>query len=303
MTCSRFSDDAVGDAPVREGVDSSPAEPLFTNGPVRRCRSFSLASPHAGVGKSVLSWNLAMALARQGHSVCLLDASSDLSPLPFRVGLSSAGHLAQVLTGRNTRPELVAHGPAGLRVIRGAAALLHLTHCPAGRQESVAEQFLSLEDQCDFLILDTGPALAARVPTLAVATDAVCLVATPEHGIVADTIHAIRTLRAKRPGLLPRLILNEVDSPEQARQILARVQESAQFDLDCRVRGIGYIPYDQAVSQAVTRQRTLFSDSSHSPAAQAMDQIACRLAATLSPLSPSPSSLSFCVPAVMSSVA
>jgi len=302
MTVSQLFGHAVGDDPASRGRHPLPAEPLFTNGPVRRCRSLCLASPHAGVGKSVLSWNLAMALARQGHSVCLLDASSDLSPPLFRVGTATPGHLAEVVTGRRSLHEIVTHGPAGLRVIRGAGALLHLPRCSPAEQESVAGQFLALEEQCDFLILDGGPALSSRVPTLALAADALCLVATPGHGIVADTVHAIRHLRDIQPRLSARLIVNEVDSPEQARGILARVQESAQADLDCRVRGVGYIPFDQAVVRAVARQCSLFHEFPHSSAAQAIDQIACRLAATLSPLPSSPSSLAFCFPSVMSSV-
>ena len=261
----------------------------------RRCRSISLISGQTGAGTSCVARHLSLALCRQGHSVCLLEdvCSPGVSPgTPDR-----PGQLAEVLAGHRTLAEITHRGPGGLRSIAGALSLAHLADCSARRRAEISEQLRALEAQCDFLVIDAGSGTAQDTASsrwrLARLADAVCLVATPEPGVVPETLALLQRLPCAAGANTPRLIINQADSPEQAHGILARIQQGARDQGGAVVTGVGYIPFDHAASRADLPPAALGTKPSRAGAAQAIDQIAHRLAATVQAVTHRPSSLCF----------
>ncbi|MFN9370265.1 MAG: hypothetical protein ACK6D3_00060 [Planctomycetaceae bacterium] len=295
MISDLLSRDTLGEFSTHRRAGSR-QEPVSNPGlPLRRCRSVALASGQTGAGTSFLARHLSLAMCHQGHAVCLMEEGT-------RDGISRwtgspAGQLADVLAGHRTLSEIIQHGPGGLRSIAGAQDLVHVADCSRHRRADFLEQLLDLEAQCDFLVIDAGSDSAgdsaASRWTLAQQADALCLVASPEPQVVPETLALLRRLPgAPRPHTL-RLIINQADSPEQAHGILARIQQGARCDGETRVTGVGYIPFDQAASQAVLSPAPPGTTSSRSRAARAIDQIAHRLASTVQADPLSPSSLSF----------
>lgn len=252
-----------------------------------RARTVALTSGKGGVGKSVLSLNLAIALRKMGHSVCLLDACLGLGSLDLLCDRQSYWNLSHVVSGARTVADIVIDGPAGISLVPGASGLLDLADCSTTAQRAILDQLADLEQSHDYLVIDTGPGIHEQVRRFALAAELVCVVATPEPTAVADAYASVRALTANSSHLEPRLIVNEVDSPEQAHEILSRVQRTARSFLNVSVAGVGYVPYDQAVPRAVARRSPVLVDSPRTPASRAIEQIAHKLAETLSPRSES----------------
>jgi MinD-like ATPase involved in chromosome partitioning or flagellar assembly len=253
----------------------------------------SLVSGQFGAGTSFLARQLSLALCRQGHSVCLFENA----PGAMSIGSENQpGHLADVLAGHRTLAEIIQHGPRGLRSIAGAGDLPKLAGCSHRRQVAVVEQIMALEAQCDFLVIDAGSGAAAATGwsgwPLARLADAICLVAIPEPRVVPETLELLRHITVEDSQKAPRLIVNQADSPEQAHGILARIQQGTWAEGRTPVKGVGYIPFDQAVSQAVFAPGSSGTMSSGSVAAQAIDQIALRLTSTIAAVNHLPSFLS-----------
>ncbi|MFN9196489.1 MAG: MinD/ParA family protein [Planctomycetaceae bacterium] len=290
-----LSRDTVGEFSTlwRAGSRQEPAP--VPGPPPRRCRSVALASGQTGAGTSFLARHLSLALSRQGHAVCLLEEGTR-DGISLWTG-SPAGQLADVLAGHRTLSEILQRGPGGLRSIAGAQSLAHVAECSRHRRADFIEQLLDLEAQCDVLVIDAGSVAAGDGVgsrwRLAQRTDALCLVATPEPQVVPETLALLRGLPGDTGPHTLRLIINQADSPEQAHGILARIQQGARNHGGALVTGVGYIPFDQAASQAVLSPASPGTTSSRARAARAIDQIAHRLASTVQADSHSPSSLSF----------
>jgi len=307
MISDLLSRDPLGEfsTPWRAGSRQEPVS--GPNVDVRRCRSVALASGQSGAGTSFLARHLSLALCQQGHAVCLVEEGTRDGRSVWTG--SPVGQLADVLAGHRMLSEIIQRGPGGLRSIAGAQSLVHVADCSRHRRADFLAQLLDLEAQCDFLVIDAGSGSAGDSSgpcwTLAQQADALCLVASPEPQVVPETLALLRRLPSDtRPHSL-RLIINQADSPEQAHGILARIQQGARSAGETRVTGVGYIPFDQAASQAVLSPAPSGTTSSRARAARAIDQIAHRLASTVQADNLSPSSLSFLslhVPAVAPSV-
>src|SRR5690606_28127181 len=83
--------------------------------PPRTALTVAVTSGKGGVGKSNIALNLAVALAKANHSVCLLDANLGLGNLDLLCGLNGYWNLSHVLSGARTLQEVVLQGPCGIQ--------------------------------------------------------------------------------------------------------------------------------------------------------------------------------------------
>ena len=180
---------SLSKAAVEQG---RPKAPVATDRPEHVRRVIAVASGKGGVGKSTVATNLAVALARQGLRVGLLDADVYGPSAPLMMGLSGApSH-----DGERLLP-LEAHGvltmSTGLlvgadqaMVWRGPMASQALTQMLTQTRWGTADVPL------DVLIVDLPPGTGDVQLTLVQKTpiDGVVVVSTPQEAALADARRA-----------------------------------------------------------------------------------------------------------------
>jgi flagellar biosynthesis protein FlhG len=249
-------------------------------------RSVDARWPHAvvvtsgkgGVGTSVISLNLAVALAQGGSVVGLLDAAPGVGQIDLLGGCGGFWSLQHVLSGSRTVRQICVEGPAGVIVIPGASALIDLQRSPAWPQ--VAGQLGEVERSLDFLVVDAGSSSAPAGIPIPPTAQHVLLVTTPEPTAVAATYAVIkqtfRGLSESAAGL--QILVNRAASPEQANDTLFRLQKTARLFLNWQPASAGWLPDDDAVRFAVAvRQPFLIADPDAS-VSDALRELACRVA-------------------------
>jgi flagellar biosynthesis protein FlhG len=247
-----------------------------------RARSIAVTSGKGGVGKSSLALNLAIALAQLENRTALLDANLGLGNLDLMCGLNGYWNLSHVVTGARNLREIVLDGPAGVQVIAGASGLAEMADWPETAQADVVGQLAEFEQTQDFLVIDTAAGIHRSVRQFLEACDLVLVVATPEPTAIADAYATIKSLSGQsRSGTAVstlEVLINQVDSAEQAGLIGERIRETARTFLQVDVSFAGCIPRDPQVAAAVSRRQPFFIDKPDCPASQAVAQLAGRLA-------------------------
>lgn len=251
---------------------------LSTNsgGSSRACRTLAITSGKGGVGKSVIAVNLAVALARLGLRICLLDGNLGVGNVDLLCGLNGYWNLSHVVTGARQIADICLEGPAGVRVVPGASGIVEIADCPPATQAQLLEQFQLLEAEHDILLIDTGSGIHRLVRQFALAADQVLIVTTPEPTSIADAYATIKAVNSPQGPELSVVVNQSTEA--QAERILERIHATARTFLRTGLSLGSGIPHDPAVPQSVQARRPFVELSPNSPASRAVSRLAEKLA-------------------------
>jgi len=128
-------------------------------------RILPIASGKGGVGKSLVSANLSIALAQAGKRVVLVDLDLGSSNLHLILGFNAPKHgLGTYLSGAKIKFEDIIHDTdyPNLRFIPGDAEIPGLANITYRQKTQLAKRLISIED-ADYLILDLGAGTGANI--------------------------------------------------------------------------------------------------------------------------------------------
>jgi len=127
-------------------------------------RILPVASGKGGVGKSLVSANLSIALAQAGKRVVLADLDLGASNLHLILGFDARKQgLGAYLSGAKVRFEDLCHETdyPNLRFIPGDSEIPGLANITARQKAQLAKHLLAIED-ADYLVLDLGAGTSAN---------------------------------------------------------------------------------------------------------------------------------------------
>lgn len=239
-----------------------------------RSRVLAISSGKGGVGKSNLSVNLAVVFTQRGHRTYLLDADLGLGNVEILLGLSPGYDLSHVILGQRTLREIVVSGPQGLQIVPGGSGWRELAQLSSARLQRLLEDLYSLDENADFILIDTGAGIGDNVIQFALVAHEVVLVTTPEPTALADAYGLSKVVMAENPQARLRLVVNLVAGESEALAIHRRLNQVMQRFLKREIEMLGWIPRDGAVTAAVSRQEPFVLAYPRSPATRAVHRIA-----------------------------
>ncbi|MDH3353809.1 MAG: AAA family ATPase, partial [Chromatiales bacterium] len=86
-------------------------------------RVITVASGKGGVGKTNVSINLAVALAKLGRKPIIMDADLGLANVDVALGLQPKLNLSHVINGEATLEEIIVDAPGGVKVIPASSGV------------------------------------------------------------------------------------------------------------------------------------------------------------------------------------
>jgi flagellar biosynthesis protein FlhG len=240
----------------------------------RRTRVIAVSSGKGGVGKTNVAANLAVALARSGQRVLVLDADIGLGNLDVLLGLVPRYTIEDVLSGARTLDEIAVEGPSGICVLPASSGVPHLTALTDSQQLIIQEQLEQLAAGMDVLLIDTGAGISPNVTFFASSAHETVIVATPEPTSLTDAYALIKVLTRQYRERRFKVLVNQAKGPRDATEVFCKLDRAVDRFLHVAVEYVGYIPHDDYVPLAVIRQKAVVDVFPNSQAAQAFVKLA-----------------------------
>lgn len=243
----------------------------------RHARVIAVTSGKGGVGKTNVAVNLAIATARLGQRVILVDLDLGLANADILLDLNPRFNLSQVLAGRKTIEEVMLAAPGGVRVVPGASGVERLANLSDAEREALLGTFEVLHRDADYIFFDTGAGISRNTTSFLAAADEVIVVTVPEPTAVVDAYAVLKMLGREPDHGNLYILLNQVSGREEAERFASGIAVTANKLLNLYVEKLGYLVADPRVGQAVRQRRPFVLAYPGCPASVCLGSIAERL--------------------------
>ncbi len=247
-----------------------------SDSPAKKIRTIAITSGKGGVGKTSVAVGLAIALARRGSSVTVLDGDLGLANINVILGIIPKFNLYHVIKGKKKLKDILIEVPEGIKIIAGASGFHQLANLDNRQREEFISALGELESD-DFLVVDTGAGVSQNVISFVVAADEVIVVTTPEPTAITDAYGIIKSIASQTPDKNIKLIVNRVQSVSEGRRVAQRVINIAGQFLNIKVEDLGFVFDDSMVPKSIRNQKPFIVTYPKSKASGCIMSIADRL--------------------------
>lgn len=238
----------------------------------------TVTSGKGGVGKTSLSVNLAIQLARMGKRVVIFDADFGLANIEIMLGLRPQYTLADLMYHGKEIGDIIMRGPENIGFISGGSGIRELSNVSRDQVFSLIQKLDDLDRQADVILIDTGAGISDTVLEFVAASEEVLLVATPEPTSVTDAYALMKVLDRRtafrQDRSVVRLVANQVREEWEATELFEKLGAVARKFLDMEVEYLGAVPYDKYMQRAVMRQDPVCISHPEARAARAVKRMA-----------------------------
>ncbi|WP_022661885.1 MinD/ParA family protein [Paucidesulfovibrio longus] len=239
---------------------------------------FSVTSGKGGVGKTNISVNLACALTSMGKKVVLLDADLGLANVDVILGLTPQYNLFHLFHEGASLDKILMETPYGFRILPAASGVSEMVSLSTGQKLELLEAMDVLEDDIDYLIVDTGAGINDNVLYFNIAAQDRLLVLTPEPTSLTDAYALIKVLKIHHGVERFRVLINMVRDEKAAKEVYLKLSNACDHFLSgVSLDLVGFVPMDKTVRQAVIGQRPFVATTPGAPASLAVRQAAERI--------------------------
>jgi len=221
-----------------------------------KTRIITITSGKGGVGKTNVSVNMALAYARMGKRVVVMDADLGLANVNIMLNMVPKYTLYDMIRKRKNMREIMVETDYGISIVAGASGFAKIANLTDEERQNFIEE-LSTLSFADIIIIDTSAGVSSNVlDFIAAAVDAI-IITTPEPTAITDAYGIIKIIATEYDNLDMelKLVVNRVKGAVEAKKVADRMTHIAGQFLNLKVDYLGFIYDDPVVSQAVLRQK------------------------------------------------
>ena len=257
------------------GAGRSAVEMEETPAARRRGRVIAVASGKGGVGKTTIAINLALALRRRQKRVVLLDADWGLANIDVALGIAPRKHLGHVLFEGEAIRDVMVLGPEGLLIIPNGSGDKALADLSRTDRLRLLRQVEDLTHEYDVVVIDTSPGISPATRDLVRFADLTLVITTTEPTSMTDAYAMVKLSGGSQRSNHLGLVINNASQQLAAERAASQLEQVCTQFLGWSPPYLGWIPQDDAVPRAISRQRALLlEEDAGSKACSAITQLA-----------------------------
>ncbi len=243
----------------------------------KQVKTITVTSGKGGVGKSNVVANLAVALARAGKKVMIIDADLGLSNIDVIFDLAPKYTIQHILSGEKRLAEVLAEGPHGIKILAASSGVQELTGLDEFQRLRLIEEFEAYDSEIDVLLIDTGAGISENVAFFCIAAQEILVVTSPEPTALTDAYALIKVLNTQYQEKDFKILVNSARDSEDAFEVFRRLSIAAEKFLSLSLDYIGFLPYDESIPKAVRQQKAFIDAYPNCKAADNLRVIASKV--------------------------
>jgi len=243
-----------------------------------RATVLAITSGKGGVGKTNVTINVAIAMARLGLRVGVLDADFGLGNIDVLLGIAPGAHVGHLVAGEKKLQDVVVRGPHGITIIPASSGLQSMTSLTGQQRDRLLAALDLACRELDFLLIDTAAGISDNVMEMLKLAERVVLVTSLEPSAIVDAYALTKVLTGADATKEIGVVVNGVHTAEEAGLAFRQIETAVRRFLKRSVAYYGHITDDPAVRESVLVQRAIVDHLPQSPASRCYRIVASRLA-------------------------
>ncbi len=200
-----------------------------------------------GVGKTLLSTNLAVGLAQTERRVLLVDFDLALANVHVVLGLRPEKTLEDWYAGEADLEDCLTEGPCGIVVLAAGAGAHAMARPDRARRDRLMSELRRLARGFDVVVGDSAAGIGPDMLATTAAADLVLVATAPEPAAMTDAFGVIKaldhwSLEAGEEVPTPELFLNFVSGHGEADRLHGKLREICERFLSRSPRSAGWMP-------------------------------------------------------------
>lgn len=241
--------------------------------PIENGKFITVASGKGGVGKSNFSANLAYTLAnRHKKDILLIDADIGMGNIHLLLNADPSKNMRQVFNGVPIENVIVESN--GFYALLGFSGLDRLDELEELEFHRILEGLERVSKQFDYVIIDTGAGIDAKVTSFLRASHTTYIVTTPEPTAMMDAYALVKSLYTLYGYHRFKVVVNMCRSRSEGEQTFEKLRRSTQKFLDLELVLAGVLPQTPRIRQCVESKSLIAERFPHENFSRALGKIA-----------------------------
>ncbi|MCL2138185.1 MAG: MinD/ParA family protein [Treponema sp.] len=245
----------------------------------KKNRIITITSGKGGVGKTNLSVNMAVAFARIGKKVVIMDADLGLGNVNVMLNIIPRHNLYHVIKKQMSFRDIILETEYGFSIVPGVSGFSQIANMDKQERLFFIEELEAALSFADIVIIDTGAGVSSNVMDFIAAADDAIIITTPEPTAITDAYGIIKIIAMEYNlfNLSLKLVVNRTRGSAEAKSVANNMIKTIGQYLYMKVDYLGFIYDDPAIPSAVRHQRPLMIIDPKSKASICIQHMAERI--------------------------
>lgn len=222
-----------------------------------------ISSGKGGVGKTNISVNAAIELARRNYRTCLFDADLGLANVNILLGIHPENSLDDYIFGDKNLNEIILPTKFGIDVIPGSSGIEKMANLAQQDIADLVAAFAQIRGY-DYFLIDTSSGISRGVIAFCLAGSQTIIVITAEATSLTDAYALLKVMACNNYSGTVKILVNKSPSVPQAKETYLRFKDVVSRHLKIDISPAGIILNDPNIETSITRQQpamVLYPDS------------------------------------------
>ncbi|WP_163935792.1 MinD/ParA family protein [Paraferrimonas sp. SM1919] len=208
-----------------------------------------------GVGKTNVTINTAVALAKLGLKVLVIDTDLGLANVDVMLGLRANKNLSHVIAGICDIEQTIVKGPQGIEVIAATSGTRAMVSLSASQEQLLMRAIGTIEARYDVVLIDTAAGISDMVMRFSRAAHEVFVVVCDEPSSITDAYALIKVMTREHRVHRFKIIPNMVKNAKEGMELFHKLNTVAQKFLNIELQLLSIIPFDDTLRVCIKKQK------------------------------------------------